>query len=187
MGEQDQHGGEDETLRDAEHQAVKGEQPEDANHTGEGSQSAPTQQGEKHQARGAAALRVGCAGNLKEEVAEKEERAEKSGAGVTDVECLCHAGGGAEAVVGAVEIGEAVSDEDRGEEKDPAETQAAAEMHSGCFRAGSVDLFSGHTRVIASSEPVINFPALVRKSITDSQGAGWRGCSLQCLKWKLPT
>ena len=60
-----------------------------------------------------------------------------------DVKGLGEAGGGAESVVGAIEIGEAVGDEDRGHQQEPSPPQFDA------FRARFAGFWSQHRRFIS--------------------------------------
>lgn len=57
---------------------------------------------------------------MEEEVSEEEESAEKRGTGAADVESFGEAGCGSEAVVGAIDVGEAVGDEDCWQDDEPA-------------------------------------------------------------------
>ena len=74
----------------------------------------------EHQLLHAAALGVNRAGNLEEEIAEEEQRADQRRQSLADAEILIDAGGGGEAVVRAIEIREAVGDEDDRHDRPPA-------------------------------------------------------------------
>ena len=136
VGEQNQQSREDEAFRHPQQQAVERQQPEDADHSGQGGQRAPGQQGNENNPPGALALRVRRARNLEQEVAEEEQRAEKRRLGAGDVEGIRQTGGGAKPVVGAVQIGQAVSDKNRGQQKQPAPLQLFLN-HSRVFRLPS--------------------------------------------------
>ena len=120
VGEQDQHCRQDEALGGAKKEAVECEQPEVANDAGERGKNAPADESEEDQAAGASAACVGRAGDLEEEVSKEEESAEERRAGAADVEGLGESCCSAEAVVGSVEVGEAVGDEDDRQNVEPA-------------------------------------------------------------------
>src|SRR5581483_2861782 len=94
------------------------EHPEDAKHAGERGESSPDKQRNSNQPRAAEPARGDDPRNLKEEIPEKEERAQQRILAARDAERMRHAGGGAEAVVGTVQVSEAVAEEDG--EQEPA-------------------------------------------------------------------
>lgn len=73
-------------------------------------------------------LRIIGGRHLEKEVTEEEERTKQRGRGGIDVKVVSHAARGAEAVVGAIDIGEAVGDE--GDRYQPA---PAARVSARCY------------------------------------------------------
>ena len=119
-GKQDQHSREDETFGRAEQKSVERQQPEVADDSGERGEDTPRDQREEDKTTRASAPGVGCAGNLEEKVSEEEESAKQRRLRVADVQRLRESGGGPEAVVGAVHVRETVSNEDSGQDGEPA-------------------------------------------------------------------
>jgi len=80
----------------------------------------PADQAPQDQFLDAVLLRIDSAGNLKQEVAQEEQRAQQRVLCGGDAKVLGHAAGGGEAEIGAVEIGEAVGDENHRQQQSPA-------------------------------------------------------------------
>src|SRR5580692_5431908 len=89
------------------------------NDAGGGGEGAPEEEGPEDDPAGAASGGVN-AGDLEQEIAEKEEGAEPVGLIVGNREVLLHSAGHAEPEVGSIEVGEAIGDEDDWEQSPPA-------------------------------------------------------------------
>jgi len=131
VGQKNQHRGEDETLRDAQQQPIRDQQPVIADDSGESGEDSPADERKKDQPGGAAAHRIRGCRNLEEKVAEKEDRAEKGRAGLGDMQRLRQACCRAKAEVGAAQVGKAVGDENHRHQVKPAAAQVR--LNSRCI------------------------------------------------------
>ena len=115
MRQQDQQSRQDGAFDDAEHEAVEEEQGQVADKAGAGGEQAPGDHARKDQALGAVAFGIGGAGHLEQEIAEEEQRPQQGDGGGTDMQVMRQPSRCAKTIIGAVDIGEAVGDEDRRE------------------------------------------------------------------------
>ena len=167
VGEQDEHRREDEAFGGSEKEPVECQQPEVADDACERGENTPTDEGEEDQAASAAPAGVGCAGNLEEEVSKEEKSAEQRGARVADVEGLGQPCCGAEAIVRAVDIGEAVGDKDSGQDVEPALAQLG--LSPDCFRKRVAD------RDLCGALHLGDVPCCLKTKVRPmlSESAGW--------------
>ncbi len=120
VAEIDQHRRHHRRFDDAEQEADGDEQGDVGHHARQGSEAAPGDQAPEDQSLDAALFGIDGAGHLEEEIAEKEQGAEQGGHRRGDAQVVGHARGGGETVVGPVEVGQAVGDEDHWHQIPPA-------------------------------------------------------------------
>lgn len=120
VAEIDQHRRHHRGFHHTEQEADGDQQGDVGHHAGEGRQAAPADQAPEDQPLDAALLGIDGAGHLEEEIAEKEQGAEQRRHRRGDAQVVGHARGGGEAVVGPIEIGQAVGDEDHRHQIPPA-------------------------------------------------------------------
>ena len=117
---QDQHGGQHRAFHHAQHEARRIKQPDVGNQPHRGGQRPPADQPGKDQLLDAAVLGIDRARDLEQEITQEEQRAQQRRLGRRDVQVGGHAGCGAETEIGAVEIGQAVGDENHRQQQRPA-------------------------------------------------------------------
>ena len=118
--EQVQHDREDQTLSDPEQKSVEREQPEGSHHTRERSEDAPGHQRPKDYAADAIFSCQDGARNLEREVSQEEQAGEQRRFLATDVQRGSQTRGNTESEVGAVHVRQAIGDEDRRHQIEPA-------------------------------------------------------------------
>ena len=116
-------------LDHAEQEADADQQVDIADHAGQGRQAAPEDQADENQLFDAAFLRVDGTRHLEEEVPEEKQRPQQGRQRRGDLQVIGHARGGGEAVVGTVEVGQAVSDEDDRDDVPPTAWGEACRLH----------------------------------------------------------
>lgn len=129
VAEVDQHRWHHRRLDHAEEEADADQQVDVGDHPGQGGQPAPEDQADEDQLLDAALFRVDRPRHLEEEVTEEEQRAQQRGQPGGDPQVVGHPGGGGEAVVGAVQVGQAVGDENDRHDVPPAAAGEARHGH----------------------------------------------------------
>ena len=124
LREEQKHCGEDAAFRHPEQEADDGQSPEGGDDAGEGGEDSPGNKREEDEAHGAVSTGDDSAGQLEGEVAGEEQASQQRALPGGDMQRGGEAGGGAEAEVGAVQVREAVGDEDGGEQEQPASAEA---------------------------------------------------------------
>ena len=112
VGEVDQHRRHHRRLDDAEQEADDQQPGRVVDDPGQGRAAAPQDQADEHQLLDALPLGVDRAGDLEEEVAEEEQRPDQRRHLRRDLQVVRHPRRGREAVVGPIEVGQTVGDED---------------------------------------------------------------------------
>ena len=122
---QNQHRRQHRAFHDAQREAHAIERVEIVQQASDGGEQTPADQAPQDQLLDAVFLRVGGAGNLEHEIAQEEQRAQQRVFRSGDSKILGHAAGGSEAEIGAIEIGQAVGDENHRQQKRPAAAQGS--------------------------------------------------------------
>src|SRR5271156_335073 len=119
VSDKHEHRRKDDALGDSEQETVKREQPELENNAGERGKRSPQKKRDEDNAGATVSPGICHSRHLKSKIAEEEKRTEKRGLRARDVQCRGETCGSSQAIVGAVEVREAVGDECSGQHVKP--------------------------------------------------------------------